>query len=139
MNKTNKINYTDTGIEALAMAITELAAFDYQNEFDRSNSIGEPTPKLMHLDDWFDSELGQLCSFGQADLIRDKIRKGEKVVITSAITSFEPVLTVEDIEFIKTHYKPYNRQYNLQALAKMFAVGTTTIWRVIKGEYSYGE
>lgn len=134
MSKMNKINYTDEGIEALAVAIMEVTAYDYQNELERLRPGEEPSLKLKRLDAFFDSELGQLCSFGQADFIRDQIRKGKKVVVSKYFDEyFEPVLTADDIKFIKTHYKRFDPRYNTVKLAKMFDVSVCTINSVLKG------
>ena len=137
-----KTEYNENGIEALAIAITHRAALDYQKELDKSRETGQATSKLLELKEWFKSELGQLCSFGAADFIVKQIHNGAELFsydhrgkYTSKYST--PPISKEDIDFIKTHYKPRDKKYNLCTLAKMFNVPTTFVWNLIHGGYSF--
>lgn len=134
MIRTNYDAYTDSGIEALAIAITQQAAFDYQEELERSRADGCVTQALKDIREWFKSEFGTLCSFGKGEFILNQIDNG---VAVKPYGHYErhtnPLLPKEDVEFIREHYKPRDKKYNLTALEKKFGVSTTYVWRLING------
>lgn len=49
------------------------------------------------------------------------------------VKEIENSFTKEDIEYIRTHYKPRNKYFGCRALARKFNVYHTTVLRVING------
>jgi hypothetical protein len=134
MSRTNFYEYTDSGLEALAIAITQQAAYDYQEELERSKEAGCVTQALKDIRNWFKSEFGTLCSFGQSEFIINQIDHGVKVKpYGHFVGTPHSLLSEEDVKFILEHYKPRDKKYNLTSLGKMFGVSTTYMWNLING------
>lgn len=138
MSNTNKKGWmdkiTDKSIEALAIAITRQAAEDYEAELMMSRRKKNPTPKLVKLDKWFDSEFGQLCSFGNGQYIKEQIKRGVKV---SQSEYHKGALSAEDVEWIKAHYIPRHHEYGLRPLANRFGVSISPIRYALQGRYNF--
>lgn len=48
-------------------------------------------------------------------------------------------LSDEDVQYIKEHYKPKDREYGITALAYKYVVGQTTISAIVHGKYKKGD
>lgn len=55
-----------------------------------------------------------------------KVRTGEQVGSSK--------LTKENVQYIKSHYKKYDKEFNAYALARKFGVTNSTIFKCLKGE-----
>lgn len=43
-------------------------------------------------------------------------------------------LTAEDVAFIRQHYRKHSREFGLPAMARRFEVGTSQVFRIVRGE-----
>lgn len=48
-------------------------------------------------------------------------------------------LSDADVQYIKDHYKPKDKEYGITALAYKFVVGQTTVSDIIHGKYKKGD
>lgn len=75
-----KLNNRNDGYILLAIAITKLAAIDYQQAYQKSLKEGCPNEELIELEKWFKSRRGRIISFNLGEVIMERIRNNETVV-----------------------------------------------------------
>jgi hypothetical protein len=54
-------------------------------------------------------------------------RKQHQSVLSTGSKNGRSILTEDDVRYIKSHYKPYSKEFGMKQLAKMFGVSVPTI------------
>ena len=125
----------DGRLEELAIAITQQAALDYEEELKKSEKLGKPTSELRALNKWFKSDFGQLCTFGNGAYIQELIRNGTKVVVPY----LHHALTRKNAKWIREHYIAGDRKYGVRGMCKKYGVSHGVIKSVLQGRYRCAE
>ena len=74
--KSNLVSESDAYV-LLAIAITRLAAKDYQREWRRFQRKGTPSEALAELEHWFTKGYGRIIAMGSGEYIMQQIQKGK--------------------------------------------------------------